>query len=108
MTIRSLLVLGFAALAVNLLAAVHLTGDFRIRLVDQRTGQGIPNVRITSDSGTVCYTDKTGTVRWNESDLMGRDVKFHIDKRGYDTPAGGATLHVSHFGSSVITVATSK
>ena len=82
MALRSLLLLALGALMVNLLVAMHLTGDFKIRLVDQRTGLGIPNARVTSDTGIVCRTDRTGTVRWNESELIGRDLTFRLEKLG--------------------------
>jgi hypothetical protein len=93
MTLRSLLLLSLCALALNSLVAMHLTGDFKIRVVDQRTGQGIPNVLVTSDTGIVCGTDKTGSVRWNESALMGRDVTFGIEKPGYSFAGDEATIN---------------
>ena len=107
MSLRSLFLVALGAIAANFLVAMHLTGDFTIRVVDQMR-QGVPNVRMISDTGIVCGTDGTGTVRWNEAELMGRDVKFRIEKLGYLTPADGVTLRVHHFGRAVITISASK
>jgi len=55
---------------------------FEMRVVDQQTGHGIAHVRLTSDNGVVCYTRADGSVRWTESSLMNRDVRFRIDAPG--------------------------
>lgn len=52
---------------------------FQMRIVDQETGEGIAHVRLTSDSGIVCYTRADGSVLWTESALMDRNVSFRIE-----------------------------
>jgi hypothetical protein len=52
---------------------------FRMRIVDQETGEGISHVRLTSDNGLMCYTRADGSVLWTESVLMDRDVSFRIE-----------------------------
>jgi hypothetical protein len=52
---------------------------FQIRLIDERTGEGLPRVRVTSDNGIVCYTRADGSVLWTESSLMDREVSFRIE-----------------------------
>jgi hypothetical protein len=52
---------------------------FQMRIVDQKTGEGVSRVRLTSDNGIVCYTRADGSVLWTESALMDRDVSFRIE-----------------------------
>jgi hypothetical protein len=52
---------------------------FQMRVVDQRTGEGLAYVRLTSDNGIVCYTRPDGSVLWTESSLMDRDVSFRVE-----------------------------
>ena len=102
MALRSLVLILLGAVAISVLSAARLTGDYWMLIVDQKTGHGIPNVRVTTDSGIVCTTDLTGAVRWSESEFMGRDVKFRIEKPGYRFPGNGTTVRVSHFRTSVL------
>ena len=94
---RNLIIRTSAALAVLLLFLPFSASPnnsawanpFQMRIVDQRTGQGLPNVRLTSDNGIVCYTRADGSVLWTESSLMDRDVSFRID-----APGAPSTLQV--------------
>lgn len=52
-----------------------------MRIIDH-TGQGIPNVRVQSDNGIVCHTRENGEIAWTEIALMGRTVRFSIDRVG--------------------------
>jgi hypothetical protein len=52
---------------------------FKMRIVDQQTGQGISHLQLTSDNGIVCYTRADGSVLWTESALMDREVSFRIE-----------------------------
>ena len=60
---------------------------FQIRIVDQE-GRAVPHVRLTTDNGIVCYTQRNGNVAWSESSLMNRDVHFSIESPGYHFPGG--------------------
>jgi hypothetical protein len=61
-------------------ATVPPTDAFRMRIVDPRTGDGVPNVRVQSDNGIVCHTRSNGEIAWTEVVLMGREVRFSIDR----------------------------
>jgi hypothetical protein len=73
---------------------------FQMRVVDQ-TGHGVPQVKLTSDNGIVCYTRLDGSVLWTESSLMDRDVKFRIEKSGTQTTA---TLRVVEGGHAEVAI----
>jgi hypothetical protein len=62
---------------------------FRMRIVDDQTGQGLRHVRLTSDNGIVCFTRTDGSVLWSESALMNRDVSFRIE-----APGGQSTVTI--------------
>src|SRR4051794_3848549 len=80
-------------------AHVPSQAAFRMTIVDPKTGLGVPNVRVQSDNGIVCHTRSDGEIAWTESILMGRDVRFSIDRPGH--PAGATvTLRVSRGGSA--------
>lgn len=81
-TIRTLAVLPVLLLLLPFGAAPDNSAwanPFQMRIVDERTGQGISDVRLTSDNGLVCYTRADGSVLWTESALMDRDVSFRIE-----------------------------
>jgi hypothetical protein len=74
---------------------------FRMKVVDPKTGQGVPKVRVRSDNGIVCHTRYNGEIAWTETVLMGRDVRFSIDSP--DQPKSDTvTLRVSRGGSVTI------
>src|SRR5262245_57247354 len=66
-------------------AMVPSTDAFRMRIVDPRTGLGVPNVRVQSDNGIVCHTRANGEIAWTELALMDRNVRFSIDGRDQRT-----------------------
>jgi hypothetical protein len=73
---------------------------FQIRIVDQQSGQGVPNIRLTSDNGILCYARPDGTILWTESSLMDREVYFSIDSPSYRFPGGGKAIRVTHGGKA--------
>jgi hypothetical protein len=58
---------------------------FRMKITDPITGEGVPGVRVQSDNGIVCHTQWNGEVAWTEKVLMGRNVRFTIDRPGQVT-----------------------
>jgi hypothetical protein len=74
-------------------ALVRPEEAFRMTIIDPSTGKGVPGVRVQSDNGIICHTTFNGDIAWTERVLMGRNVRFTIDRPG---PAGRqtATLHV--------------
>jgi hypothetical protein len=51
---------------------------FEMRIVDYQ-GRPLSGLTIKSDNGIICRTRPDGSVRWTETSLMHRDVRFRID-----------------------------
>jgi hypothetical protein len=73
-----------------LLVGVGLPSPFQIRVFD-RVGRPVPDVILTTDDGRAFTSNHVGVYLWR-SDLMGRNVRFHIQGDGT------TTLHVTHGG----------
>lgn len=56
---------------------------FKIRVVDSRTGRGIPLAKLETTNATVYYTDSNGYVAYYEPGLMDGDVFFYVSAHGY-------------------------
>jgi hypothetical protein len=74
------------------------TDYFKIMIVDEETGRGVPLVKLTTTNHISCLTDSNGVVAWNEPGLMNRDVYFRIESPGYVFPGDGRTIHVTRGG----------
>jgi hypothetical protein len=77
---------------------------FEMRVVDERTGLPVPDIRITTDNGIVCHTLGTGACFWWRSSLMNRDVRFQIQDETNQFDSIGATLRVTHAGQAEIKI----
>ena len=75
---------------------------FHMRVVDERTGVGVANLRVVTDNGIACYTRADGDVTWGESSLMGRDVRFEIQDAARQFDAATATIRITHGGHAEI------
>jgi hypothetical protein len=71
---------------------------FQMRVVDERTGAGVGNLRVVTDSGIACYTKANGDVIWGESSLMDRDVRFEVKDAAKQFDAAIATIRVTNGG----------
>ena len=71
---------------------------FQMRVVDERTGVGVANLRVVTDRGIACYTRANGDVIWGESSLMGRDVRFEIKDAARQYDPATTTIRVTHGG----------
>jgi hypothetical protein len=73
------------------------TKPFTLRIVDAR-GRAVPYVRVSTDSGIVCYANDRGDVTWPEALLMNRRVRFTVDTPGYSvaTRSGIFVFHGKH------------
>ena len=95
-----------ASLFVILLGSMFLgaPAPFTIRVVDDQTGAAVPGLRVTTDNGIVCYTQRDGDVRWTDWSLMNRRVRFEVkDKKNrFDTV--GITLGVTYGGQAALRV----
>lgn len=77
-------------------SALHGASEyFAIRVVDEKTGRGVPLVQLSTNNHITCYTDSNGVVAWDEPGLMDRDVYFRIDSPGYEFPGGGKTIRTT-------------
>lgn len=83
---------------------VLVSTPFTLRIVDEQTGVGVPDLRVTTENWIVCYTQANGNVAWRESSLMGRDVRFTIEDRANQFDNTGATLQVAPGGQAVLKV----
>ena len=62
---------------------------FRIQVVDDQTGRGVPLVTLKTVNYLCYITDSNGIVAFNELGLMDQTVFFHISSHGYEYPADG-------------------
>jgi hypothetical protein len=69
-----------------------------MRVVDERTGVGVANLRVVTDRGIACYTRANGDVIWGEASLMGRDVRFEIQDAARQYDPATTTIRVTHGG----------
>ncbi|MBI1311567.1 hypothetical protein GC176_09695 [bacterium] len=65
-------------------------GDyFRIQVVDDATGRGVPLVELQTVHGVSYWTDSAGVVAFGEPGLMDQEVFFSVSSHGYEFPADG-------------------
>jgi hypothetical protein len=77
-------------------------GPFRVRVVDDRTGASVPDVKVTVENGAEDTTAFDGTILfWLDTALMNKTVRFTVEQRGVTTtvaipvtPGGMAALPV--------------
>ncbi|WP_165245200.1 DUF4185 domain-containing protein [Paludisphaera soli] len=62
---------------------------FRITVVDDQTGRGVPLVELRTVNQVLHVTDSNGVVAFDEPGLMGRRVFFAIRSHGYEYPKDG-------------------
>jgi len=85
-------------------------GDyFRITVVDQDTGRGVPLVELRTVNEVRFYTDSNGIVAVGDPELMGQKVFFRVTSPGYQFPADnmgyrGLVAAVTPGGSVVIQI----
>jgi len=82
---------------------------FRIELVDEETGRGVPLVELRTVHHLRYVTDSNGVVAFDEPGLLGQKVFFHVKSHGYEFPKDsfgyqGATLETTPGGSARLTV----
>jgi hypothetical protein len=107
----SRLVLLVAVLPLLLAAEPAPRGDkyFKITVVDEDTGRGVPLVELRTTDGARWWTDSNGVVAFHEPGLMGQTVFFHVKSHGYEFPKDGfgfrgKALEVKEGGSAVLKV----
>jgi hypothetical protein len=82
---------------------------FRITVVDEQTGRGVPLVELETVNHIRYYTDSNGIVAFHEPGLMNQEVYFFLKSHGYEYPADasgnrGTALKVAPGGSAVLKI----
>ncbi len=94
----------------SMTAASSDTRDyFKITVVDEETGRGVPLVELKTTNDVRYYTDSNGIVAFLEPGLMDRDVFFYIKSHGYEFTEKldqdvGKVLKVIRGGSAVLKI----
>ncbi len=81
--------LGFAVTLCLTPSAQPVTGPadyFRITVVDDSTGRGVPLVELRSVNKVTFHTDSHGVIAFHEPGLMDRNVYFEVASHGYEIP----------------------
>lgn len=71
------------------LQAFGSTPYFKIKVVDEATGRGVPLVELETVHRVKFVTDSAGLVAFNEPGLMDRTVFFHVRSHGYEFAKDG-------------------
>src|SRR5262249_29623902 len=59
---------------------------FKITVVDEDTGRGVPLVELRTVNNITLYTDSNGVAAFHEPGLMDQTVFFHVKSHGYEYP----------------------
>ena len=95
-------------LALAITAAAQ-SSYFKISVVDEDTGRGVPLVELRTTNEVSYFTDSNGLIAYYEPGLMNQDVWFSVQSHGYEYPADGLgsrgkKLHTSPGGSAVLKI----
>src|SRR5438552_3743629 len=82
---------------------------FRITVVDEQTGRGVPLVELQTVNNVRYFTDSNGLVTFHEPSPMDRKVFFHVKSHGYEFPKDGfgyrgLALDVKQGGSATLKI----
>jgi hypothetical protein len=80
---------GLLGLGLASMAMAASADWFRIQVVDEQTGRGVPMVELRTVNGVSRITDSNGLIAFYEPGLMGREVFFHVSSHGYEFPKDG-------------------
>src|SRR6266571_890379 len=62
---------------------------FKIAVVDEQTGRGVPLVELRTVNNISLWTDSNGIIAFDEPALMDQEVYFHVKGHGYEYPQDG-------------------
>lgn len=62
---------------------------YKIRVIDEKSGRGVPLVELRTTNSLSYYTDNNGIIAFFEPGLMNIEVYFYINSHGYEYPADG-------------------
>jgi hypothetical protein len=77
------------SLATFEVAAANSNAYFRIEVVDDQTGRGVPWVELSTTSGERFFTDSNGLIALDAPELIGQETWFTVASHGYEYPADG-------------------
>jgi hypothetical protein len=82
---------------------------FKITVVDEETGRGVPLVELRTVNQLRYYTDSNGVVAFHEPGLMGQPVFFSVGSHGYEFAKDGfgfrgKALDVTEGGSATLKI----
>ena len=80
---------------------------FKITVIDDKTGRGVPLVELRTTNQLRYYTDSNGIVAFYEPGLMDQEVYFQVRSPGYVFPSDGSgrcKLRVASGGSAVLRI----
>lgn len=80
----------FAALAMALPlvpVAICAAEPFKIEIIDEASGRGVPLVELTTVNNTRYISDSAGLIAFDDISLLGQRVFFHVKSQGYEFPA---------------------
>ena len=63
--------------------------SFKIQVVDEQTGRGVPLVELKTVANQRFITDSAGVVAIREPELFGQTNFFHVSSHGYEFPKDG-------------------
>ena len=106
---RTVLFASLVLAATNSRAASESGRCFKIKVVDDQTGRGVPLVELRTVNNIKYYTDSNGIVAFDEPGLMDQKVFFFVQSHGYSFPKdgfgnAGKTLDVKEGGSAEIKI----
>ena len=89
--------------------AINRSNYFKIKVVDEKTGRGVPLIRLTTLNRVEHWTDSAGVIAFYDPGQMDREVYFRVDGHGYKflkDPTGmrGVSLVTQSGGEATITV----
>lgn len=61
-------------------------GFFKITVVDEATGRGVPLIELRTVNNIQYFTDSNGVIAFHEPGLMGENIFFHVEGHGYEFP----------------------
>ncbi len=93
----------------NMSAASDVNDYFKITVVDDATGRGVPLVELNTTNHVRYYTDSNGIIAFYEPALIEKDVFFYVKSHGYEFTEkldgdSGKILKVTRGGSAVLKI----
>ena len=76
------IILFIIALVPSVLAGPY----FKIHVIDDQTGRGVPLIELRTVNNISHWTDSAGVIAFHEPGLMNREVYFHVEGHGYTYP----------------------